>query len=82
MTRFLHHPSTDAGLCGSGLHCPSTSSWQYEPGRVYRYLYTVDTATAMKGASEQQSTFTFSALAEIGVERQCQFVLKVSTGGI
>ena len=69
---------TEPGGCGTGLHCPSSSPWQYQVGRVYSYTYRVATSTVMKGASDQQSSFAFSATAEIGVASPCNLVLRLS----
>ena len=63
-------------VCGVG-RC-NVGEWKYEQGRVYSYQYAVEATTVISGASDQQSTFSFTARAEIGVIDPCTFVLKLS----
>lgn len=63
-------------VCGVG-RC-NAGEWKYEEGRVYTYQYAVEATTAINGASDQQSTFSFTARAEIGMIGPCTFVLKLS----
>ena len=63
-------------VCGVG-RC-SAGDWKYEQGRVYTYQYAVEATTVINGASDQQSTFSVTARAEIGMVGPCNFVLKLS----
>ena len=63
-------------VCGVG-RC-NAGEWKYEAGRVYSYQYAVEATTVINGASDQQSTFSFTARAEIGAIGPCTFVLKLS----
>ena len=60
-------------VCGVG-RC-NAGEWNYEQGRVYTYQYAVEATTLINGASDQQSTFSFTARAEIGMIGPCTFVL-------
>ena len=55
----------------------SAGEWNYEVGKVFSFQYEVEATTAINGASDQRSTFSFNAIADIGAVSPCNFVLKL-----
>ena len=71
---FVGIPLVSSECLGS---CSSRTSWKYQVGKVYSYNYKVSVSSMIKGNSDEDSSFTISALANFIHSSTCNFDLQV-----